>query len=436
MGPPEGAGGVWGDGSPQEQGGSGGDIPPGNRRGEEGPRHPVGGRQYLTEHPGELLGHLPGRTEPAPGIGMRGPPQQPGKRLLLLQQRHTVREAGGEAALEAPELEGEHGQRPAHRIQVRADRGPVGLDLGRLVPNGPVDGLVAVDPPHAAHVDELELLLGLDHVVRLEIAVHQAAVVQVPQRHRDRAAGDARVDQDLLERLAAHVLHHDVPGRLPRPPVRMLHEVIDPHDIRVLDLGQELALGHGSGHRIRIAGVQQALEHHPAVADIVVPGQVDPAEPAVRQAAEHLVLPRHQVSGLQLRAEREPGAAVAAETLGHPGSPVPVPADRLIAAAAVTLVLRDLRVGEDGAGGVAVRHRRDLHQPGAQPAPRRPAAGAPGPGPGARTLTRARPRGRTRRRGRRGCGEPAGVAVPVLDGSAAARLSAGRHGCTPRTACW
>ena len=144
-------------------------------------------------------------------------------------------------------------------------------------------------------------------------------------RHRHRAAGGPRVDQDLLERLAADVLHHDVAGRLARPPVRVLDEVVDPHDVRVLDLGQELALGHGRGHRVRVAGVQQALEHHPAVADVVVPGQVDPAEPAVREAAEHLVLPGHQVAGLQLRAEREPGPAVPAEALGQPRAARPCP---------------------------------------------------------------------------------------------------------------
>ena len=177
--------------------------------------------------------------------------------------------------------------------------------------------------------------------------------------------------QDLLERLAAHVLHHDVPGRLPRPPVRMLHEVVDPHDIRVFHLGEELALGDRGGHGVGVAGVEQALEHHPAVADVVVPGQVDPAEPAEGEAAEHLVLPGHQVARLQLRAEREPGAAVAAETLGQPGPAVLAAPDGLLAARAEATVLRDLRVGEDGAGRVAVRAPA-----GSPPAPR-PAGPAP-----------------------------------------------------------
>ena len=270
---------------------------------------------------------------------------------------------------------------------------------------------------------------------------------RVRQRHGTAAAPG--VLEDLLERLAAHVLHHDVPGRLPRPPVRMLDEVVDPHDVRVFHLGEELALGDRGGHGVRVPGVQQALEDDPAVADVVVPGQVDPAEPAEGEAAEHLVLSRQQVAGLQLRAEREPGAAVAAETLAQPGPAVPAASDGLLAARAEAAVLRDLRVGEDGAGRVAVGHRRDLHQPRAQPAAGRPPAGPPGsPGaagtrgpaaagrPGAR---RARSRGsrsagrgspgrgsagRRSPAGRRGRGQPADVAVAVLDRPAAARARA------------
>jgi hypothetical protein len=228
-------------------------------------------------------------------------------------------------------------------------------------------------------------------------------------RERHRAAVTPGVLQDLLERLAAHVLHHDVPGRLPRPPVRVLHEVIDPHDIRMFHLGEELALGHRGGHGIGVAGIEQALEHHPAVADVVVPGQVDPAESAEGEAAEHLVLPRHQVTRLQLRAEREPGAAVAAETLGQAGPAILTAPDGLLAACAEAAALRDLRIGEDGAGRVAVGHRRDLHQPRAQPAPRRTPAGAPrsprSPGTGG-LVAAGRPGSRRsgRCRGRRGGG--------------------------------
>ena len=223
-------------------------------------------------------------------------------------------------------------------------------------------------------------------------------------RHRHRTASGPRILQNLLERLTAHVLHHDVPGRLPRAAVRVLDEVIDPDDIRVLHLGQELALGDRDRHGVRVPRVQQALEHHPAVADVAVPGQVDPAEAAEGEAAEHLILPGHQFARLQLRAEREPGAAVPAEPLRQPRPAVPAAPDRLLAARAKAPALRHLRVGKHGAGRVAVGHRRDLDQSRPEPAARRPAAGPPGT-PGARCPAADRrpgPRGRRpSRRGRR-----------------------------------
>ena len=58
----------------------------------------------------------------------------------------------------------------------------------------------------------------------------------------------------------------------------------------MLDLGQEAPLGERSGHRIVVAAVEQSLEHHPALGDVVVPGQVDPAHAAVGQASDDLVL--------------------------------------------------------------------------------------------------------------------------------------------------
>jgi hypothetical protein len=211
-------------------------------------------------------------------------------------------------------------------------------------------------------------------------------------------AGGPRVLQDLLERLAADVLHHDVPGRLARATVRLLDEVIYPNDIGVLHLSQELPLGHGGRHGIRVPGIQQPLQYHPAVADVAVARQVDPAEPAEGEAAEHLVLPGHQLAGRQLRGKREPGAAVPAEPLGQARPAVSAPPDGLLAAGAKAPVLRHLRVGEHGTGRVAVRHGRDLHQAGPELPARGPAAGPPGPpaarGPAADSRPRSRARGR------------------------------------------
>ena len=97
--------------------------------------------------------------------------------------------------------------------------------------------------------------------------------------------------EDLLERLAADVLHDDVAGAL------VGHEVVDLDDQRVLDLGEELLLGDGRGERVGVTGVEQALEHHPAVGDVAVLGEVDPAEAAVRDRADHLVLAADEVAG-------------------------------------------------------------------------------------------------------------------------------------------
>jgi hypothetical protein len=43
---------------------------------------------------------------------------------------------------------------------------------------------------------------------------------------------------------------------VPRALVRVLDEVIDPDDVRVFHLGQELALGDCGRHGVRVAGVQ------------------------------------------------------------------------------------------------------------------------------------------------------------------------------------
>src|SRR5207253_9361265 len=96
------------------------------------------------------------------------------------------------------------------------------------------------------------------------------------------------------------------------------------------------------GHRVGVPGIQQSLEHHPAVADVAVLGQVDPAQAAVGEAAEHLVLPRDELAGLQFRPEGERGAAVAAESLGQSRPAVPAAPDWLLAVAAVAPVLRYL----------------------------------------------------------------------------------------------
>ena len=96
-------------------------------------------------------------------------------------------------------------------------------------------------------------MLGLDDVVDLEIAEQQPELVQIAERGQDlEHVGDrhrrrervrlaavrvAAGGEDLLQAPAADVLHHDVARAL------VLDEVEDLDDVRVLDLGQEAALG-------------------------------------------------------------------------------------------------------------------------------------------------------------------------------------------------
>ena len=87
----------------------------------------------------------------------------------------------------------------------------------------------------------------------------------------------------------------------------------------MFDLGEREGLGGGGGHRVGVAGIQQALEHHPAVVDVAVDRQVDPAEAAVRDTALHFVLPADQVAARKLGNERVPCAALGAEALRTAG---------------------------------------------------------------------------------------------------------------------
>ena len=145
----------------------------------------------------------------------------------------------------------------------------------------------------------------------------------------------------LLERLAADVLHDDVSGAL------VLDEVVDPHDVGVLDLGQEAALGDGGRHGGLVTRVEETLQHHPAVGHVAVPGQVHPAHAAVRQAPGHLVLAGDEVAGRSFGVKEIARPAVRAVALGPPGTPVPAAADRVVAAGAATPVLGHLRIGHD-----------------------------------------------------------------------------------------
>ena len=372
---------------------------------------PVAGRDHLAQHPEQLHPHLVGRGEPVGRVGRAGLGQQPVERVVLLEQRRRGhrRQRGDIRALVAAELHRQHHQRAADGVDVgghgRADPG----HLGRLVADGAVDrGVEVVEAAHPAHVDQLDRVADLDDVVRLEVAVDQAHVVQVLERRQDLDdVGDGLVDrqrvvaaarrphprlEQRLQRGAADVLHDDVARAL------VHDEVVDLDDQRVLDLGQELLLGDRGGHGVGVTGVEQALEHDPAAGDVAVAGEVDPAEPAVGDRAGHLVLAADEVAGPQLGVERERVAALRAEALGAPGLAVARAPDRGAAGRADPLVLGDLGVLEDRLGRVDRGDRRDGGEARAEPRAAQPGGG--GADPAGDADRRCRPPGRTRGRWR------------------------------------
>ncbi len=159
--------------------------------------------------------------------------------------------------------------------------------------------------------------------------------------------------EQLLERLTPDVLHDDVAGLV------VGDEVVDLDDARVLDLGEEPLLGDGGGQRVLVAGVEQALEDDPAVGDVAVAREIDPAEPAVGERAGDEVLAGDEVARLELGGEAVCRAALGAEPLRSPGVAVDRPTNWRTAVGAVALVLGDGRVGLDGLGRVDGRRRWD-----------------------------------------------------------------------------
>ncbi len=180
------------------------------------------------------------------------------------------------------------------------------------------------------------------------------------ERIESSVVGPHPVFQDLLEGGPADVLHHDVAS------VFVGDEVVDLDDQRVLDLGEELLLHDGHGQRVFVAGIEQAFQYHPAIGHIVVFCEVDPAEPAMRQAAGHLVLVRHKIARLQLRREREWVAALRAKPFGPSRLSISRPTDRRPAVRAVPFLFGNLRVLHDRLSGIDHRCRRNPSEPSAE----------------------------------------------------------------------
>jgi hypothetical protein len=367
----------------------------GEEPGRRGVRLAVDG-QHLAQDAEHLVGQLTRVDEPGSGVGMGGPLQQPVERLESAEQLDLapVRQRVLERALVAAEVDGERRQGAADREDVGRHRRAGLGDLRCLKAHRAVDRrLLVVDPHDTAEVDEFDLVAGLDDVVGLEVAEDQAPVVQVTERGHDLdqvceglrrrqrgglvAVGLPAALEDGLEALAADVLHDDVT----RTTVR--HEIVDLDDVRVLDLGEEPLLRLCRGEGVGVTGVQQTLEDDPPVGDVLVDGQVDPAQAAMGQRADDLVLAADQVARLQFRREVELLPAVGAETRRAAGAFAAGPSDGIAALRAVPLLLGHLRDGHDRGRGVPLRQGSDVDEPATEAAP--PAAGPGAAGSGGRT---------------------------------------------------
>ncbi|CAM3618500.1 hypothetical protein NOGI109294_05960 [Nocardiopsis gilva] len=231
--------------------------------------------QHLAEHAGELLGHFGGVVEAQVGLDVGGAAQEAVVGLVAGEDGHGLawREAVQVLAHEA-EPEAQDGEGAAHGVEVGTDRGArvAQLGLGDAVTGGGVDGVDhVVDPADAAQVDEFDLLFALDDVVGLEVAVEQALAVQVADGAQGlQPVGDdlvdgqtggvgavrAAFDDEVAQRLAADVLHDDVPGRDTGLGVGVVGEVVDLDDVGVLDLGEEVAFGGGGLVGLGVAAVE------------------------------------------------------------------------------------------------------------------------------------------------------------------------------------
>ncbi len=355
------------------------------------PRRPGLRRNHLPQHAEQLLSHLVRRRKPVVRLLRRRLQQEPVERLLPGKPRLFFRPRQRIPVLlpKATNLRQQHRQRPPNRIQVRRPRRPR-PGLRRAVAHRPVDVPTAVvHPAHPAHVDQLHIVLLEHHVVRLEVAEHQPQPMQIPERRqnpvniRDRLGHRQRpaLLPDLLQRLAAHVLHHDE-AFAPR-----LHKVVNPHNVRVLHRRQELPLRHRHRCRRLILRIQEPLQHHVPRQHRVEP-KIDPPQPAKRNWSLHQILPRHHVPGLKPRHKAVLHPAFAAEPR--------LPPQRSLAPRTKPLPLRHHRLQQHRPLRVGRRQVRQRHQPRAQLLPARPRSRRTcPPRPGTRAAHRRRPRPRS-----------------------------------------
>ena len=125
-------------------------------------------------------------------------------------------------------------------------------------------------------------------------------------------------------------------------------------------LARKRRFGHGGGHRVSVACVQQALEHHPAVVHVAVdaPGRSSRGRRARGSPAPRTARPR----GRREKAWARTSTACRSGCRSPPGvrGVRPGPARRAcrIRDAAEPVDLRHLRVGHDRGGWIDLRYAR------------------------------------------------------------------------------
>jgi hypothetical protein len=110
---------------------------------------------------------------------------------------------------------------------------------------------------------------------------------------------------DLVQRLPANILHHNITGQLAGSRILMGDEVEDANDVGVVDRDQEAAFCHPQRHRSRVLIIDQSLEGDVVAIQVSIPGQIDPTNSTARQATNDLILVRHQITRSQPRGLRK-----------------------------------------------------------------------------------------------------------------------------------
>ena len=152
-----------------------------------------------------------------------------------------------------------------------------------------------------AEVHHLDAALAVDdHVVRLDVAVHDPVPVREAQRREDLARvvdrdperRRAARDEQLLQRPALDVLHRDVVGALG------VAAVVDRDDVRMREPGGVLGLAPEPLHELLVAGVAVVEDlDRDAAAELLVHGEVDVRHPS---GAE---LPADQIAPVEERVD-------------------------------------------------------------------------------------------------------------------------------------